>query len=204
MNRKKNAEDIMKEQTVTYDMYAEMTDDGARYEILDGSLALMSPGPSSMHQAVSGELEFILKQSCKSEYVLFHSPLDVILSPTNVLQPDILMIHRSRLHIVTKRGIEGAPDLVVEIVSPGSRSRDKVVKMKTYGEHRVPEYWIIDTDSQTLEQYRLTDAGGSIYELIHLFEGNDQVTSDKLPCVSFAISAIFSEMVHFDDKKTSL
>ena len=198
MNRKKNGADRIKEQPVTYDMYMKMPDDGARYEIVDGNLEMMTPAPSTTHQAVSGELEFILKQSCKSDYVIFDAPVDVILSETNVLQPDILMIHRSRLEIVTERGIEGPPDLVVEIISPGSRSRDKVIKMKTYAKYDVPEYWIVDASSRTLEQFRLMDAE-KLYVLHNLFEGDDMVTSDKLPCVSFTVSAIFSEILNLDN-----
>lgn len=194
MSEKKDWADKIKERQVTYDMYAEMPEDGARYEILDGSLELMSPGPSPSHQAVSRELAYLLMQSCRSDYVLFHAPLDVILDQTNVLQPDILMVHRSRLPIVTKRGVEGAPDLVVEILSPGSRGRDKVVKMEIYARHGVPEYWIVDTASRTLEQFRMAN-GGYYYVLHNLFEGEDLVSSDKLPCVAFNVSHIFAEML---------
>ncbi|MEQ4482624.1 Uma2 family endonuclease [Cohnella silvisoli] len=130
-------------------------------------------------------------QSCRSDYEIFHAPLDVILSQTNVLQPDILMIHRSRMHIVSARGIEGPPDLVVEIVSPHSRKRDKVVKAKIYAKYNVPEYWVVNSDTETLEQYRIV---GETYELFNLFEGDDRVTSDKLPCVSFVIGDIFREI----------
>ncbi|MBP1988747.1 Uma2 family endonuclease [Paenibacillus eucommiae] len=181
----------IKEQEITYDIYAAMPDDGQRYEIIEGMLEMMSPGPATAHQAVSGELEFLLKQSCNSDYVIYHAPLDVILSQRDVLQPDILMIHRSRLHIVATRGIEGPPDLVIEIISPGSRKRDKVKKKKTYAKYGIPEYWIVDSDSQSLEQYRLI---GELYELYNLFEGDEIVTSDKLPCVSFAISDLFKEL----------
>ena len=132
MGKEEKAKDKIKEQQVTYEIYAAMPDDGQRYEIIDGSLEMMSPSASTMHQAVSRELEFIFMQSCRSDYVIFGAPIDVILSERNVLQPDILMIHRSRQHIVSKRGIEGPPDLVVEILSPSSRRRDKVVKMGTY------------------------------------------------------------------------
>jgi len=197
MNREKNESDLIKEQLVTYDMYMKMPDDGVRYEIMDGRLEMMSPAPSTIHQTVSRELEFLLMQSCKSDYLIFYAPVDLILSETNVLQPDILMIHRSRLQIVTKRGIEGVPDLVVEIISPGSRSKDKVLKMKTYAKYDVPEYWIVDAESQTLEQYRLMGAE-KLYVLYNLFEGNDTVTSDKLPCVSFTVSTIFSEIQNLE------
>jgi len=191
-NEEKAKRQLIREQPVTYDQYAAMPDDGKRYEIFEGDMVMMSPGSSTSHQSVSGELAFILKQNCKTDYVIFDAPLDVILSQTTVLQPDILMIHRSRLHIITKRAIEGPPDLVAEIVSPGSRKRDKVDKMSLYAKYGVPEYWIIDTDSKHLEQYRLQ---GDRYELYNLFEGDELVTSDKLPCVSFTISEIFKEMI---------
>jgi Uma2 family endonuclease len=194
MDKKNKTADQVKEQLVTYEIYAAMPDDGLRYEIVDGSMELMTPGPSTTHQAISGELGFILKQSCRSEYMIYDAPLDVILSQTNVLQPDIIMIHRNRMHIVTARGIEGAPDLVVEILSPGSRKRDKVTKLKKYAQYGIYEYWIVDSIARTLEQYQLVDTG--IYELRNLFEGNDLVTSDKLPCVSFVIEDIFKEILN--------
>lgn len=192
MDKKNKAADQIKEQQVTYEMYAAMPDDGHRYEIVDGYMEMMSPSPSASHQAVSRELEFVFMQSCRSDYLIYHAPLDVILSETNVLQPDILMIHRSRQHFVTERGVEGPPDLVVEILSPNSRKRDKVIKLQTYAKHGVQEYWIVDSATRTLEQFRLVE--GELYELCNLFEGEDRVTSDQLPCVSFIISDIFSDI----------
>lgn len=189
---KSEKNDQIKEQPVTYEMYAAMPDDGERYEIFDGVLEMMAPGPSPMHQFVSSDLEFMLKASCRRDYLIVDAPIDVILGQTNVVQPDLLMVHRSRLHIITKRGIEGVPDLVVETLSPGSRKRDRIIKSNLYARHGVPEYWVIDIDSRTLEQYRLTD--GPQYELINLFEGDDLVYSDRLPCVSFTVSEIFREV----------
>lgn len=195
MGSDKKDDDLVREGQVTYDMYAAMPDDGLRYEIIDGVLEAMSPGPSTSHQVVGGELEFILKQSCKSEYLILDAPLDVILSKTNVLQPDLLMIHRSRLAIVTERGVEGPPDLVVEVLSPWSRKRDKVVKLRTYARFAVPEYWIVDAAAKTLEQYRLSEDGSLRYELHEIFGAEDRVTSDKLPCVSFTLNDIFANML---------
>lgn len=188
----KPKEDRVKEQPVTYDVYASMPDDGMRYEVLEGVLEAMSPSPTATHQSVSGELQFLFKQRCKSEYLIYVAPLDVILNKNNVLQPDLLLVHRSRSHIVTERGVEGTPDLVVEILSPSSRARDKVKKMKIYAIHGVPEYWVIDTGSRTLERYVLTEMG--VYELRDLFEAEDAVSSDKLPCVSFVVGELFSDL----------
>ncbi|WP_372632559.1 Uma2 family endonuclease [Cohnella sp.] len=196
MKKKRNEEPVVREGPVTYDDYAAMPDDGNRYEIIDGVLEMMSPGPMTIHQAVSGELKFLFMQSCRSEYVIFAAPFDVILSRTTVLQPDILMIHRSRIEIVKPHGVEGAPDLVVEILSPSTRKRDKVVKAAAYAKHQVSEYWLVDPEARTLEQYRLD---GEHYELAQTYEEEDRVSSDNLPCVSFVLGEIFNEVdgLHF-------
>jgi len=190
MAKKRKDEPIIREQPVTYDDYAAMPDDGNRYEIIDGVMEMMSPGPMKIHQQVSGEL-FLVLQSCRSEYEIYYAPFDVILSRTTVLQPDIIMIHRSRVEIAKPHGIEGAPDLVVEILSPSTSKRDKVVKAAAYAKHHVPEYWLVDPEAQTLEQYRLD---GERYELVQKYEEDDRVSSDKLPCVSFVLGEIFNEV----------
>lgn len=190
MDKNKKREERIGEQPVTYEVYSAMPDDGERYEIFDGALEMMSPGPSVIHQSVSRDLLYILMQSCNSDYAMFVAPLEVILSRTNVVQPDLILVHRSRMEIVTDKAIEGAPDIVVEVLSPGSRKRDKVKKLNIYAKHAVPEYWIIDTNARTLEQYVL---GGEHYTLSNLFEGDDQMASDRLPCAEFAISDLFKD-----------
>ncbi|WP_127583640.1 Uma2 family endonuclease [Paenibacillus koleovorans] len=196
----KKKPDLVREQPVSYETYAAMPDDGNRYEVVDGKLELMSPGPVFAHQSVSGELEFLLKNSCRSDYVICDAPLDLILSDTDIRQPDLMMIHRSRLSILTRRGVEGAPDLVVEILSPGSRKRDKVGKARTYAKYGVPEYWIVDPDAVTLERYLLQE-GKAMFELEDLFEENDTVASDKLPCVSFCVKELFADIPpHLQEK----
>jgi Uma2 family endonuclease len=193
MEKDKKAADKVKEQPVTYEIYAEMPDDGNRYEVIDGVLELMSPGPTASHQSIAVDLCFELKQSCRSDYLIYVAPLDVILSDTNVVQPDAIMIHRSRKHIVTSRGIEGPPDLAVEVLSPSSRKRDKLKKRAVYEKHGVPEYWIVDPETQTLEQFHLDEHRK--YMLMRLYENDEQVTSSKLPCVSFAVSQLFGDVL---------
>ncbi|HZG75478.1 MAG TPA: Uma2 family endonuclease [Paenibacillus sp.] len=190
----KKPADRVKEEPFTYDRYAAMPDDGNRYEIVDGALELLSPGPSPMHQSIVGELAYRLKQTCSAEYLIFCAPLDVILSATDVRQPDLVIVHRSRASVVTRRGIEGPPDLVAEVLSPGSRKRDKIGKMATYAKYGVPAYWIVDPDAFTLEQYVLGDGP---YELRNVFEDDDEVVSDKLPCVSFRVSDLFRDLASF-------
>ncbi|QJD84885.1 Uma2 family endonuclease [Cohnella herbarum] len=185
--KKKTLEEVMKESPVTYEIYANMVDDGNRYEISDGVLELMSPAPTFIHQAISYELQYILNSSCRNEFIIVSSPIDVILSDTEVRQPDLVMVHRNRVSIISNRGINGAPDLVAEITSEHSRRRDKVTKRSVYARYQVPEYWIVDPSNFTLEQYVLD---GDRYELAEVYAGDDTIHSKTAPCVSFSMNEI--------------
>ncbi|WP_199624208.1 Uma2 family endonuclease [Paenibacillus alkalitolerans] len=189
--KKKNVPGIAAESPVTYDVYASLPDDGNRYEVADGVLELMSPAPGTLHQVISYELQSKLNSDCRQEYIIINAPIDVILSDTEVRQPDLVMVHRSRMSLISKRGIEGVPDLVVEIMSSHSRKRDKVHKTKAYAKYGVPEYWIVDLSNYTLEQYVLKQG---IYELIDVYEGEETVRSDKLACVSFSMGEIVRQL----------
>lgn len=177
----------IREFPVTYETYANMPDDGNRYEIDDGVLELMSPGPNSVHQLVLNALLDQLKRDCQNDYIILFAPLDVILSQTEVRQPDLILIHKSRHSIITYRGVEGPPDLVVEISTVDSLRRDRVRKTKAYAKHGVPEYWIVDLGNYALEQYILQ---GSQYELHELYHGDQVIRSEMLPCASFTINEI--------------
>jgi len=182
--------DGVRENPVTYEIYASLPDDGNRYEVADGVLELMSPGPSVPHQLISGEVQQLLNKSCKEHFLIISAPVDVILSDTEVRQPDLVMIHRSRT-IVQHHGIVGSPDLIVEILSPYSRKRDKVHKMKAYARYGVPEYWVIDPASQTLEQFVLHD---KTYELADLYAEDEPIRSSKATCANFTMNDIFSQI----------
>jgi Uma2 family endonuclease len=185
--KKKTYEELVKESPVTYEMYANMEDDGNRYEISDGVLELMSPSPAAIHQLLSAKIMHKLDVSCQNEFIILAAPLDVILSETEVRQPDLVMIHMSRMHIISKRGINGAPDLVVEITSKHSLKRDKLTKRNVYAKYGVREYWIVDPSNFTLEQYELQDDD---YELIDVYSGEEPIRSRTVPCVSFSMEEL--------------
>lgn len=176
----------IKEDGLTYDDYAAI-DDGNRYELAAGQLELMSPAPTVTHQLISFEMQALIAQTCKMDYIILYAPVDVILSPKEVRQPDIFLVHRKRLDIITKRGVEGAPDLVIEILSPSTLKRDKIAKMKSYSYYGIPEYWVVDPNSAVLEQYILAD---DQYELINIFQENEIVTSPNISCISFTMAEI--------------
>jgi Uma2 family endonuclease len=118
----------------TYQRMAEELPAESRYEIINSQLHDMSPTPNTEHQCISRELEFFLIKFVKENKLgeVFNTPMDVILDKQNVVQPDILFIANDNLKIITKKCIEGVPDLVVEIISPSSFYRDSVEKKDLY------------------------------------------------------------------------
>lgn len=138
----------------TYQDYLDLPEDGKRYEVINGEL-IMAPAPSTGHQSVSGNLEFELRKFVEKHNVgkIFDAPIDVLLSEHNVLQPDILFIANERKHVITEKNIFGAPDLVVEIVSPSSGYYDLIEKKEIYEKFGVKEYWIVDPKKRWLEIY---------------------------------------------------
>lgn len=149
---------------LTYEAYVCLPEDGKRYEILDGELAA-APAPAPKHQIVSRNLEWVLHGHARKNAAgnVFNAPIDVILSPDTIVQPDLLFIRAGREAIVTERAIEGAPDLVVEILSRSSARQDRVVKASLYARHGVTHYWLVDPEARTIELYELE---GDAYRLI--------------------------------------
>ncbi len=138
----------------TYSDYAEMPDDGNRYEIIDGELILV-PVPTTIHQMVSGNIDYELRTFVKASSMgrVFDAPLDVKIDDVNVVQPDILFISNERKNIITEKNIAGAPDLAIEIVSPSSAYQDLVNKKELYAVFGVREYWIVDPKKERVEIY---------------------------------------------------
>src|SRR5712692_1844860 len=117
----------------TYDDYVLLPED-RRYEILDGDL-FMTPAPTPYHQLVSRRIEFLLDAHVRRNELgeVLDAPCDVVLSPNDIVQPDILFIAAARLSIMGEKFITAAPDLVVEILSPSTAERDQILKTKIYG-----------------------------------------------------------------------
>lgn len=135
----------------TYDDFRSIPEDGHRYELIFGEIVI-SPSPHTKHQHALGELFTRMKQFVHERQLgrVYFAPVDVKLSPNNVVQPDLLFVKRQRLRIVRNEFIDGAPDLVVEALSPANRMRDLVKKAVLYGLHGVPEYWIVDPETNTM------------------------------------------------------
>lgn len=180
----------VKEEGQTYEDYAAIPESQGRFELADGQLWAMSPAPSTTHQVVSSYLHHELFK-CEENYILCAAPIDVILSSHSVLQPDLVLVKRDRLDIITERGIEGPPDLIVEILSPSTAKRDRGRKMEIYAYYGVPEYWLVDIGNRLIEQYDL-DKG--IFRLANIFTESDEVCSENIPCVSFTLHDVMTRI----------
>src|SRR5438477_5609635 len=149
---------------LTYRDYAALPDDGRRYQILDGEL-FVTPAPGTRHQIILMRLSAQLHAHVTAHRLglVLPAPADVILADTSIVQPDILFVATDRQAIVSARGIEGAPTLGVEILSPTTAEVDRRRKRDLYARYGVPYYWIVDADARAIEMYRLITGA---YELL--------------------------------------
>jgi Uma2 family endonuclease len=143
----------------TYRDYVQLPDD-KRYELVEGELYLV-PAPNLKHQSISRELGVAVYHYVKQHDLgqIFHAPCDVVFSEINVVQPDLLFVSKERLEILTDANVQGAPDLVVEILSPATGHRDLGIKRNLYAKYGVREYWVIDPDGKTVEVLAWTGTG---------------------------------------------
>ena len=144
---------------LTYRDYSALPEDGKRHEIHDGELYVMT-GPTLQHQIVSARLFRVVDRHVEARnlgLVLF-APLDVILADTTILQPDIVYLDPTRLAAGSTRGIEGAPTLAIEILSPSTRTIDLTRKRALYARYGVPYLWFVDQEAQTVEAHVLQNS----------------------------------------------
>lgn len=139
---------------LTYEDYRAMPDDGRRYELIEGEIR-MAPAPLTLHQRVSRNLAVLLHLHVQERGLgeILAAPTDVILDRSTVVQPDLLFVSTARLGMISRRAIEGPPDLVVEILSDGTQSFDRGAKRQIYARYGVGHYWIVDPEARVLAEH---------------------------------------------------
>ena len=174
----------------TYEDYRTAPPD-RRYELLDGDL-VMVPAPNLKHQKVQFRLgqklgQFILDHELGE---FFFAPCDVVLSDTDVVQPDLLFVSREREHLLSGgENVRGAPDLVVEILSPATADRDRGYKRALYGRHGVMEYWLVDPTADTIWIHRQR---AGVLTLTHTFGREQTLRSPLLAGLELDLDDVFS------------
>ncbi|PKB78369.1 MAG: hypothetical protein BZY88_18905 [SAR202 cluster bacterium Io17-Chloro-G9] len=165
------------------------TPEGKRYQLLDGEM-ILAPSPSTRHQDIAGRLSRAIQNFVMENALgkVWFAPLDVVLSNHDVAQPDILFVSNSRSSLVTEANIQGAPDLVVEILSPGTATYDRGYKQGLYSRHGVREYWLIDPDANTVEVL----AEGPQALMPHAtYRAGENLTSPLLPGLTIDLEQVF-------------
>ena len=165
------------------------TPDDKRCQLLDGEL-IVAPSPTSRHQEISFNISFALRQFVDANNLgrVWIAPLDVVLSDHDVAQPDILFVSNGRSSIITVPNIQGAPDLVVEILSPATAQYDRGYKRTLYGRHGVREYWLVDPDAETVEV--LTEDAEAL-ALGATYHRGETLTSPLLDGLAIPLEQIF-------------
>lgn len=175
---------------LTYDDYVTFPDnDGIRKEIIEGEL-FMTPAPATNHQLILLRLAKMLDDYIHQNDLgtVLISPYDVIFSTINIMQPDILFISNENLSILTDLNAKGAPDLVVEILSPSTMDNDRIYKKLVYEKYGVKEYWIVDPQEETIEVWYLKDAR---FQLFHKARKHQNINSKLLEDLELDLSLIF-------------
>lgn len=175
---------------LTYEDLIQLPADGNRYELIDGDLQV-TPAPSRRHQRLAFRLTLLVGGLVEAEDLgeLYFAPVDVRLSPHDVVQPDLIFITKARRGIFVENVVEGAPDLVIEILSPSTRINDEVRKARLYAAAGIPEYWIADALTERFSIYVLVD--GTYREVPHQA---GSVRSTVLPGLVIDVAALFDDL----------
>jgi Uma2 family endonuclease len=173
---------------VSYADLEQAPEDGHRYELYDGEVFVV-PTPLPRHQVVRQQIAKALRQHVSGHGgFLVVSPIDIVFSDYDVLQPDIVLFTAARNLVDLDRVIRDAPDLCVEILSPSTEATDRGRKMQMFARYAVPEYWIVDPSARTIEVYVFV---GGAYAVIQHAASGDDVVSRVLPDLVLRAGDVF-------------
>ncbi len=177
----------------TYEDYRRLPDDGRRYEIIEGVLHVTA-APNFDHKYTSGEIFAVLRAHVREHQlgIVISAPFEVYLPDVaQVVQPDVLFIALERVPPPGAAGFSGAPDLIVEVLSPSTARTDRLVKFSAYERAAVREYWLVDPRTHSVEVYSLSEDG--TYEMAGQYTPGETVTSAVLSDLALPVDDLFVE-----------
>jgi Uma2 family endonuclease len=181
---------------LTYEDFVLFPDDGKRHELIDGE-HFVTPSPDTRHQTVLQNLNRALDACVRVRRLgkVFFAPFDVVFTRFDVVEPDLLYIAAERLAILTEANVQGAPDLVVEVLSPSGRRHDEVLKRDLYERGGVAEYWIVDPEAETVKVCRRAAGGAGRFArpLLQSLREGDALSTPLLPGLELPLAAVFEE-----------
>ncbi len=174
---------------LTYEEFRQLPEDGKRYELIRGEVHV-TPSPTTRHQFVLRNLVFSLGPYTAEKQLgeIAFAPLDVRLGKDTALQPDLIFVSTARADIIQENYIAGAPDLVVEILSPSTTAHDRATKLPLYAEARVPEVWFIDPQARAVEVLKLQ---GDKYLVDSILARSQLLTSSRFPGWELSLVELF-------------
>jgi len=161
----------------------------SRWELFDGE-AYMSPSPNRRHQELLMRLALAFAGARREGDRVYFAPMDVVLAPGTAIQPDLILVRRENRSVL-KDVIRGAPDLVVEVLSPSTAERDRGLEMETYARYGVGEYWLVDDEERRVEIHRLERESGA-YRLADTAAPGDAATTPLLPELALDVERLFA------------
>lgn len=169
--------------------YRKLPEGPPYYQLIEGDLE-MSPAPNRSHQRILRNISFILFEFLQRKPIgeFYFAPIDVFLTDLNVYQPDLVFISKSRSSILTEEGLAGAPELVVEVLSPKTAKLDKGVKREIYARAGVEELWIADPALQEVQVYHLTQ---SAEKPAGVYKARQSFLSQLFPNYKISVAKIF-------------
>ena len=173
----------------TYEDYLQLPDNGKRYEIIAGEL-YMSPAPNLGHQRTVGRFHLAIGNYLEKNQIgeVFTAPTDIILSDIDIFQPDIVFVSKEKFDRLTRENVQGAPDLVIEVLSPYTEKRDRTAKLKAYSKYGVLEYLMAGEENETLEAWRRKGKKLVFYALL---DKTHTFTTPLLPGLEIPLKKIF-------------
>ncbi|HMB54796.1 MAG TPA: Uma2 family endonuclease [Thermoanaerobaculia bacterium] len=177
---------------LTYEDYLYLPEDGKRHELIDGE-HFVTPAPIPKHQLAVVNLVTALHRFVADHSLgrVLTAPIDVVLSDTDVVQPDVLFVAADRLSIIGEKNLQGAPDLVVEVLSDSTRRTDEITKRRLYERFGVGEYWLIDPLLESAKVYRPGDDGAYTRVAEPSVEQGGGLDSPLVPGFEMAIGELF-------------
>ncbi|GEA17590.1 Uma2 family endonuclease [Moorella sp. E306M] len=175
----------------TYEDYARLPE-GTPFQLIGGKL-IMTPAPDTYHQIILMRLieKLLFFLAGKDLGILFTAPVDVFLEEKETYQPDIIFIAKDRMHIIETTKIKGAPDLVIEILSPSTGYYDLKKKARVYARCGVKEYWIVDPEDKSIEVFQQKEGN---FVLVHHVEETGQAKSILLKGFAVEVKEIFAPL----------
>jgi Uma2 family endonuclease len=178
---------------LTYDDVVQFPDDGRRHEIIDGE-HFVTPSPNVRHQELVKrllvEIELHLRSNPGAGQV-FMAPLDVVLSPHDVVEPDLLVVSGDQAGILTDKNVQGPPALVIEVLSDSTRKRDAQTKRRLFERSGVREYWLVDPELDTVQVFRGSPEGRLARAAELTAEDDETLSTPLLPGCLIGLRELF-------------